>query len=185
VFKVGQGAGQIWCWCVFFVELRLLLHDRWPPCHRSMIRVCRDCKVRVARHPPLQMFARAWHAILAPFVRTGDNGKSQPNYSQWGGSFISASLPIRTTQIQIAALGWYSQISGLTWVSMLSSVWRKSLSWTNSQVEVSTNFEESTTKLYCFAKWPPNLRHCPITVPKALHEVTSYRLTCWIVIEKK
>jgi hypothetical protein len=134
---------------------------------------------------PLQMFARAWHAILAPFVRTGDNGKSQPNYSQWGGSFISASLPIRTTQIQIAALGWYSQISGLTWVSMLSSVWRKSLSWTNSQVEVSTNFEESTTKLYCFAKWPPNLRHCPITVPKALHEVTSYRLTCWIVIEKK
>ncbi len=36
--------------------------------------------------------SRAWHAILAPFVCTGDNGKSQPNYSQWGGSLISASL---------------------------------------------------------------------------------------------
>lgn len=35
---------------------------------------------------------RAWHAILAPFVCQGDNGKSQPNYSQWGGSLISASL---------------------------------------------------------------------------------------------
>jgi hypothetical protein len=36
--------------------------------------------------------SRAWHAVLAPFVCTGDNGKMQPNYSQWGGSLISASL---------------------------------------------------------------------------------------------
>ena len=36
--------------------------------------------------------SRAWHAILAPFVCQGDNGKSQPNYSQWGGSLISALL---------------------------------------------------------------------------------------------
>jgi hypothetical protein len=36
--------------------------------------------------------SRAWHAILAPFVCQGDNGKSQPNYSQWGGSLISAAL---------------------------------------------------------------------------------------------
>jgi hypothetical protein len=36
--------------------------------------------------------SRAWHAVLAPFVCQGDNGKSQPNYSQWGGSLISASL---------------------------------------------------------------------------------------------
>ena len=36
--------------------------------------------------------SRAWHAILAPFVCQGDNGKSQPNYSQLGGSLISASL---------------------------------------------------------------------------------------------
>lgn len=36
--------------------------------------------------------SRAWHAALAPFVCTGDNGKLQPNYSQWGGSLISASL---------------------------------------------------------------------------------------------
>jgi len=36
--------------------------------------------------------SRAWHAIMAPFVCQGDNGKSQPNYSQWGGSLISASL---------------------------------------------------------------------------------------------
>jgi hypothetical protein len=36
--------------------------------------------------------SRAWHAILAPFVCTGDNGKLQPNYSQWSGSLMSASL---------------------------------------------------------------------------------------------
>src|SRR5215467_78931 len=36
--------------------------------------------------------SRAWHAITAPFVCQGDNGKSQQNYSQWGGSLISASL---------------------------------------------------------------------------------------------
>jgi hypothetical protein len=36
--------------------------------------------------------SRAWHAIIAPFVCQGDNGKAQPNYSQWGGSLISASL---------------------------------------------------------------------------------------------
>jgi Carboxypeptidase regulatory-like domain len=36
--------------------------------------------------------SRAWHAIIAPFVCQGDNGKLQPNYSQWGGSLISASL---------------------------------------------------------------------------------------------
>jgi hypothetical protein len=36
--------------------------------------------------------SRAWHAILAPFVCEGDNGKSQPNYSQMGGSLISAAL---------------------------------------------------------------------------------------------
>ena len=36
--------------------------------------------------------SRAWHAVLAPFVCQGDNGKSQPNYSQMGGSLISAAL---------------------------------------------------------------------------------------------
>ena len=36
--------------------------------------------------------SRAWHAVLAPFVCPGDNGKSQPNYSQMGGSLISAAL---------------------------------------------------------------------------------------------
>ena len=36
--------------------------------------------------------SRAWHAIIAPFVCQGDNGKAQPNYSQLGGSLISASL---------------------------------------------------------------------------------------------
>jgi hypothetical protein len=36
--------------------------------------------------------SRAWHAFLAPFVCNGDNGKLQPNYSQMGGSLISASL---------------------------------------------------------------------------------------------
>jgi Carboxypeptidase regulatory-like domain len=37
-------------------------------------------------------WSRARHAIIAPFVCKGDNGKLQPNYSQWGGSLISASL---------------------------------------------------------------------------------------------
>jgi len=36
--------------------------------------------------------SRARHAIFAPFVCKGDNGKSQPNYSTWGGMLISASL---------------------------------------------------------------------------------------------
>jgi Carboxypeptidase regulatory-like domain len=36
--------------------------------------------------------SRAWHAVIAPFVCEGDNGKLQPNYSQWGGSLISASF---------------------------------------------------------------------------------------------
>ena len=36
--------------------------------------------------------SRAWHAIMAPFVCTGDNGTLQPNYSQMGGSVIAASL---------------------------------------------------------------------------------------------
>ena len=36
--------------------------------------------------------SRAWHAIIAPFVCEGDNGRSQPNVSQMGGSLIAASL---------------------------------------------------------------------------------------------
>ena len=36
--------------------------------------------------------SRAWHAVLAPFVCKGDNGATQPNYSQMGGLLISASL---------------------------------------------------------------------------------------------
>jgi hypothetical protein len=36
--------------------------------------------------------SRAWHALLAPIVCKGDNGRSQPNYSQMGGLLISASL---------------------------------------------------------------------------------------------
>jgi Carboxypeptidase regulatory-like domain len=37
-------------------------------------------------------WSRAAHAILAPFICKGDNGASQPNYSQIGGALISASL---------------------------------------------------------------------------------------------
>jgi Carboxypeptidase regulatory-like domain len=37
-------------------------------------------------------WSRAGHAILAPFVCKGDNGSSQPNYSQIGGALMSASL---------------------------------------------------------------------------------------------
>jgi len=37
-------------------------------------------------------WSRARHAILAPFVCPGDNGKSQPNYSQWGGLLVSGAV---------------------------------------------------------------------------------------------
>jgi hypothetical protein len=36
--------------------------------------------------------SRAFHAMLAPVVCKGDNGKWQPNYSQWGGSLIGYSI---------------------------------------------------------------------------------------------
>ena len=38
--------------------------------------------------------SRALHAMSAPLVCKGDNGAWQPNYSQWGGSLISASLSL-------------------------------------------------------------------------------------------
>ena len=38
--------------------------------------------------------SRALHAILAPFICKGDNGKTQPNYSTWGGSLISSSISL-------------------------------------------------------------------------------------------
>ena len=37
-------------------------------------------------------WSRARHAILAPIVCKGDNGKLQPNYSQWGGLLISGVI---------------------------------------------------------------------------------------------
>ena len=36
--------------------------------------------------------SRARHAMLAPFVCKGDNGATQPNYSQWGGTLIGYSV---------------------------------------------------------------------------------------------
>jgi hypothetical protein len=38
--------------------------------------------------------SRALHAILAPFICKGDNGKTQPNYSTWGGDLISSSIAL-------------------------------------------------------------------------------------------
>jgi hypothetical protein len=38
--------------------------------------------------------SRALHAMLATFICKGDNGKTQPNYSNWGGSLISSSISI-------------------------------------------------------------------------------------------
>jgi hypothetical protein len=38
--------------------------------------------------------SRALHAMLAPFICKGDNGKMQPNYSTWGGSLISSSISL-------------------------------------------------------------------------------------------
>jgi len=38
--------------------------------------------------------SRALHAILAAFICKGDNGKTQPNYSTWGGSLISSSISL-------------------------------------------------------------------------------------------
>jgi hypothetical protein len=36
--------------------------------------------------------SRALHSMLAAFICKGDNGKTQPNYSTWGGSLISSSI---------------------------------------------------------------------------------------------
>ena len=36
--------------------------------------------------------SRMRHAMFAPFVCPGDNGKLQPNYSQWGGLLISGAF---------------------------------------------------------------------------------------------
>jgi len=38
--------------------------------------------------------SRALHAILAEFICNGDNGKTQPNYSTWGGSLISSTISL-------------------------------------------------------------------------------------------
>lgn len=38
--------------------------------------------------------SRALHAIFAAFICKGDNGKTQPNYSTWGGSLISSSISL-------------------------------------------------------------------------------------------
>jgi hypothetical protein len=38
--------------------------------------------------------SRALHSILAAFICKGDNGKTQPNYSTWGGSLISSSISL-------------------------------------------------------------------------------------------
>lgn len=37
-------------------------------------------------------WSRARHAMSAPFVCMGDNGRLQPNYSTWGGSLISSAI---------------------------------------------------------------------------------------------
>jgi hypothetical protein len=37
-------------------------------------------------------WSRARHAMLAAFVCKGDNGVTQPNYSEWGGSLIGYSI---------------------------------------------------------------------------------------------
>jgi hypothetical protein len=38
--------------------------------------------------------SRALHAVLAAFICKGDNGKTQPNYSMWGGSLIASSIAL-------------------------------------------------------------------------------------------
>lgn len=37
-------------------------------------------------------WSRARNAMLAPFICKGDNGATQPNYSEWGGSLIGYSI---------------------------------------------------------------------------------------------
>ena len=38
--------------------------------------------------------SRALHSMLAAVICKGDNGKTQPNYSTWGGSLISSSISL-------------------------------------------------------------------------------------------
>src|SRR5713226_7391426 len=50
VFEIGQAQDGFGT-AASSSETWLLLHDRWPPCHRSMIRVVpRQCRVRVRRY---------------------------------------------------------------------------------------------------------------------------------------
>jgi len=37
-------------------------------------------------------WSRARHAMFAPLICKGDSGKSQPNYSTWGGALISSAI---------------------------------------------------------------------------------------------
>ena len=37
-------------------------------------------------------WSRARHAMFAPLICRGDNGRSQPNYSTWGGALISSAI---------------------------------------------------------------------------------------------
>ena len=85
--------------------------------------------------------SRALHAMLAPFICKGDNGKSQPNYSKWGGSLIVIPFLPLTTPVRIAVLGMYSRLLESAWACMSLAVWPRSLSWTNSQAEVSIDLE--------------------------------------------
>ena len=61
--------------------------------------------------------SRALHAILAPFICKGDNGKAQPNYSHVGRQPDFFFISSRITQVRTAVLGIYSGISGPAWVS--------------------------------------------------------------------
>jgi len=77
-------------------------------------------------------WSRAEHAILAPFICKGDNGALQPNYSQIGGILISASLANAYYPDSNRGSKLVAKVSGLTWVSMLHLVWRRSSSWPDS-----------------------------------------------------
>jgi hypothetical protein len=54
--------------------------------------------------------SRAFHAISAPFVAKGDNGRWQFNYSSIGGILLLALLRISITPAQIVAQVWSSVV---------------------------------------------------------------------------
>ena len=88
-------------------------------------------------------WSRARHAMWAPLVCKGDNGKSQPNYSTWGGRLISSSISTAYYPGANRGAGHVFRRLGLAWPCMSAAVSPRNLSSTNLPAEVSIDLRAS------------------------------------------